>query len=203
MAPSGALSKSSGRSGHLSSGREGARMSGTQNGICLRSCPLGTLVVSADSAPKVTRCWRQLEGICDLGQARFSASLMLSPSFLFYFSACCSLLLGTISQTNCLHQVYYSGSDLENMSTIITQSSGQLHSKPFCALLATVILFDNNTNTYSIYKLLDWRRIQCCRTRSGSMSSLITTKDENLEHGCDLRRLGDGLVFMILLRPEP
>ena len=34
--------------------------------------------MSADSAPKVTRCWRRLEGTCDPGQAGFSASLMLS-----------------------------------------------------------------------------------------------------------------------------
>jgi hypothetical protein len=64
--------------GHLSSGREGTQMSGAQNGVCLRSCPLGTLGVSADSAPKVTGFWSRLEGTCDLGQARFSASLMLS-----------------------------------------------------------------------------------------------------------------------------
>jgi hypothetical protein len=53
-------------------------MSGAQKGVCLRSCPLGTLRVSADSAPKVTWCWHQLEGTCDPDLARFSASLMLS-----------------------------------------------------------------------------------------------------------------------------
>ena len=31
-----------------------------------------------DSEPKVTRCWCRPEGTCDPGQARFSASLMLS-----------------------------------------------------------------------------------------------------------------------------
>ena len=44
--------------GHLSSSGEGAWMSGAQNGVCLRSCPLGTLGMSADSLPKVTWCWR-------------------------------------------------------------------------------------------------------------------------------------------------
>ena len=65
---------------HLSSGREGAQMSGAQNGVCLRSCPLGTLGVSADSVPKVTQCWCQLEGTCDPGQARFSVSLINAVS---------------------------------------------------------------------------------------------------------------------------
>jgi hypothetical protein len=37
--------------GHLSFGREGARKSGALNGMCLRSCPLGTLWVSSDSEP--------------------------------------------------------------------------------------------------------------------------------------------------------
>jgi hypothetical protein len=46
--------------------------------LCLRSCPLGTLGVSANSTPKVTQCWCQLEGTCDPGQAGFPASLMLS-----------------------------------------------------------------------------------------------------------------------------
>jgi hypothetical protein len=67
-----------GQGGHLPSGREGARMSGARNGVCLRSCLLGTLAVSADSLPKVTPCWRLPEGTCDPGQAGFSASLMLS-----------------------------------------------------------------------------------------------------------------------------
>jgi hypothetical protein len=53
-------------------------MSGAQNSVCLRSCPLGTLGVSANSLPKVTRCRHQLEGLCDPGQAGFSASLILS-----------------------------------------------------------------------------------------------------------------------------
>ena len=39
---------------------------------------LGTLGVSADSVPKMPRCWCRLEGTCDPGQAGFSASLMLS-----------------------------------------------------------------------------------------------------------------------------
>ena len=34
--------------------------------------------MSADSAHKVIRCWPRPEGTCDPGQARFSASLMLS-----------------------------------------------------------------------------------------------------------------------------
>jgi hypothetical protein len=55
-------------------------MSGAQNGVCLRSCPLGTLGVFADSVPKVTRCWHGPEGTCDPGSAGFSASLMLSRS---------------------------------------------------------------------------------------------------------------------------
>ena len=67
-----------GQGGHLSSGREGARMSETQKEICLRSCLLGTLGVSADCASPVTRCWHGLEGTCGPGQAGFSASLMLS-----------------------------------------------------------------------------------------------------------------------------
>ena len=46
-----------GRGGHLSSGREGAQMSGALKGVCLRSCPLGTLRVSTYSMPKVTWCW--------------------------------------------------------------------------------------------------------------------------------------------------
>jgi hypothetical protein len=66
------------RGGHLSSGRECTQMSGAQNGVCLRSCPLGTLGVSTDSVPKVAWCWRQQELTCDPGQAGFSASLMLS-----------------------------------------------------------------------------------------------------------------------------
>jgi hypothetical protein len=37
-----------------------------------------SLGVSADSTPKVTRCWCWPEGSCDSGQAWFSASLMLS-----------------------------------------------------------------------------------------------------------------------------
>jgi hypothetical protein len=39
-----------GPGGHLSSGREGAQMSGAWSRFCLRSCPLGTLWVSADCA---------------------------------------------------------------------------------------------------------------------------------------------------------
>jgi hypothetical protein len=46
--------------------------------VCLRSCPLGTLGVSAYFEPKVTRCWHRPEGTCDPGQVGFSASLMLS-----------------------------------------------------------------------------------------------------------------------------
>jgi hypothetical protein len=53
-------------------------MSGAQNRVCLRSCPLETLEMSADSSPKVTWCWCQLEGTCDPGQAGISTSLMLS-----------------------------------------------------------------------------------------------------------------------------
>ena len=67
-----------GQSGHVSSGREGAQIFGAPKGICLRSCPLGTLGFSAVSVPEVTRCWCRLEGTCDPGQAGFSASLMLS-----------------------------------------------------------------------------------------------------------------------------
>ena len=37
---------------HLSAGREGAQMSGAQNAVCLRSCTLGTLGVSADYSPR-------------------------------------------------------------------------------------------------------------------------------------------------------
>ena len=37
---------------HRSAGREGAQMSGAQNAVCLRSCPLGTLGVSADYSPR-------------------------------------------------------------------------------------------------------------------------------------------------------
>ena len=40
--------------------------------------PIGILGVSTNSAPKVTQFWHQQEGICDPGQAGFSASLMLS-----------------------------------------------------------------------------------------------------------------------------
>jgi hypothetical protein len=64
--------------GHLSSVREGAPLSGARNGVCLRCFPLGTLGVSANSVPQVTRCWCRMEGTCDSGQVRFSASLMLS-----------------------------------------------------------------------------------------------------------------------------
>jgi hypothetical protein len=38
--------------------------------------PLGTLGVSTDTEPKVPMCWSRLEGTCDPGQARFSASLI-------------------------------------------------------------------------------------------------------------------------------
>ena len=37
--------------------------------------PLRTLVVSADSMPKVPQCWCRLEGTCDPGQARFSQKI--------------------------------------------------------------------------------------------------------------------------------
>jgi hypothetical protein len=67
-----------GQGGYLSSGREVAWISGVRNGVCLRSCPLGTLGVSANSEPNVTWCWRLPEGICDPGQAGFSVSSMLS-----------------------------------------------------------------------------------------------------------------------------
>ena len=67
---------------HLSSGREGVQISGVRKRVCLRSCPLGTLGVSADCVPKVTRCWSRLEGICYPGQAGFSSSLMLSQFLL-------------------------------------------------------------------------------------------------------------------------
>ena len=67
-----------GQDRHLSSGREGARMTGAGNGVCLRSCPLGTLGGFHRLCAQVTWCCRQPEGICDPGQARFSASLMLS-----------------------------------------------------------------------------------------------------------------------------
>jgi hypothetical protein len=77
MAPVGAQAKHSQVERHLSSGRKGTQMSGALNGVCLRNCPLGTLGVFADSAPKVTRCWSWLEGTFDPGQARFSAFLML------------------------------------------------------------------------------------------------------------------------------
>jgi hypothetical protein len=70
------------RGGHLSNGREGAWMPGAWNGFCLRSCPLRTLGVSTDTAPKVTRCWCQLEATWVPGQAGFSASLMLSQVLL-------------------------------------------------------------------------------------------------------------------------
>jgi hypothetical protein len=40
--------------------------------------PLRIVVVSADSAPKVTKCWCRPEGTCAPGQPGFSASLMLS-----------------------------------------------------------------------------------------------------------------------------
>ena len=49
----------------------------TLKGVCLRSCPLMTLGVSAYSVAKLTGCWWGLEGTCDTGQARFPASLML------------------------------------------------------------------------------------------------------------------------------
>ena len=78
MAPPGALAKLSQVGRNLSYGREGARISGAHNAVCLRSCLLGTLGVSSNSAPKVTWCWCQLEGTCDPDQAGFSASLMLS-----------------------------------------------------------------------------------------------------------------------------
>jgi hypothetical protein len=68
-----------GQGRHISSGREGAWISGAWKSLCLRSFPLGTLGESADSSLiKVTRCWHQLEGTCDPGQVGFSASLMLS-----------------------------------------------------------------------------------------------------------------------------
>jgi hypothetical protein len=49
MAPPGAPAM---QGGHLSSGREGAQMSEARNGVCLRSCPLGTLGVSTVSEPR-------------------------------------------------------------------------------------------------------------------------------------------------------
>ena len=42
--------------------------------------PLGTLGVSVESVPKVPRCRIGLEGTCDPGQARFSASLINAVS---------------------------------------------------------------------------------------------------------------------------
>ena len=41
---------------------------------------MGTLGVSADSAPKVPWCWRGPEGTCDPGQVGFSASLIYAVS---------------------------------------------------------------------------------------------------------------------------
>jgi hypothetical protein len=52
MAPPGIQQSPPRHARHLSSGREGARMSGARKGICLRSCPLGTLGVSADYVPR-------------------------------------------------------------------------------------------------------------------------------------------------------
>jgi hypothetical protein len=79
MAPSGALEKLSwaGRTPLLWQGR--CRMSGAQNRVCIRSCPLGTLGVFADSASKVTQWCCCPEGTCDPDQDGFPASLMLSP----------------------------------------------------------------------------------------------------------------------------
>jgi hypothetical protein len=42
----------SGQGRHFSSGSEGAQISGSPNGVCLRSWPLGNLGVSANSAPR-------------------------------------------------------------------------------------------------------------------------------------------------------
>jgi hypothetical protein len=47
--------------------------------------------VSRDSAGKVPRCWRRLEGTCDPDQARFSASLInaVSGPMQLDWSRCC------------------------------------------------------------------------------------------------------------------
>ena len=52
---------------------------------------MGTLQVSADSMPKVSRCWRGPERTCDPDQAGFSASLInaVSGPSRFYWSRSC------------------------------------------------------------------------------------------------------------------
>jgi hypothetical protein len=58
---------------------------------------VGTLQVSADSMPKVPRCWRGPEETCDPDQARFSASLINAasgPTRLHWSSSCAPLTRG-------------------------------------------------------------------------------------------------------------
>jgi hypothetical protein len=56
--------------------------------------PMGTLWVSADSAPKLPRCWWGLEGTCAPDQAEFSASLINAvsgPTRLYWSRSCVPL----------------------------------------------------------------------------------------------------------------
>jgi hypothetical protein len=60
-----------GQDGHLSSGREGAWMSGARNGVCLRSCPKGTLGVSTDSVPRGPSAGADRKGLVTLVRPGF------------------------------------------------------------------------------------------------------------------------------------
>jgi hypothetical protein len=65
--------------------------------MMVSECPVGTLGVSADSAPKVPLCWCGLEGTCDPGQAGFSASLsnaVSGPARLDWNRSCVPLTRG-------------------------------------------------------------------------------------------------------------
>ena len=67
-----------GQGRHLSSVREGAQMSGAQNGVLSQSLSSRDLGGVCQLCAQVTKSWHLLEGTCDPGQAGFPASLMLS-----------------------------------------------------------------------------------------------------------------------------
>lgn len=57
-----------------------------------------------------------------------------------------------------------------------------------------------NPNTYSIFELLDLKKEPMMQNQI--QKHVISTKGENLKHGCGQRHLYDGLVFMVLQSSE-
>jgi hypothetical protein len=55
-------------------------------------------------------------------------------------------------------------------------------------------------NTYSIYKLVDHEKELVLQKQIQEHS--FATEDEHLKHGCNGKGLNNGLVIMVLQRPE-